>query len=501
MAAYTYSSFSFGPSDGQDLFNGIRTAVLAQGWTVWATYTANQNIIFRSPALDGGSAFILIQMDITGGSLAIRTAADWDLAAGTAINPATSGSGVFPLVGASGTCRFRCTNTSWVGTFIDNDNSVLSAGLHRRLSWGPGSASGMTEYGTSLVTNALTAGASRVLTTSTSLVGLNYVGQFVGIKNFAHVAANANAAHYELCQITSITPTSITVANLANNYDAGAMVGDVLAFQTVCAGRNPFNNGGSGNFNSGCQVAPFNVYMALTPDNQSGVYCATGGLAAFGGSTESALFSPTFKEWQAFALIYGGPDATTLVNSYGMVRQVVQGLVIILVSAADTIAAGEQLTDGTDVYRNFIATSGVAGASILIGPTGEVPNASTMKHIRQGLIPASTNSISQDNSFGPGAVAPVITNVSPAVGTTLPGTTTPLTFDIAGGFTDAILAVSFAGSVPEVARINGVFTAPYIVGSTFGVGGAGYHVSLVRSGGWPGAPTVTPVVFSGAENA
>lgn len=89
------------------------------------------------------------------------------------------------------------------------------------------------------------------------------------------------------------------------------------------------------------------------------------------------------------------------------------------------------------------------------------------------------------------SAAPVISVVSPAVGTAITSSTS-LVIDVTDGVSlgIAILWVAFPGRLaPELIHDGDAFSAAY-VGSTRTVVAGGYRYSLTRVGGWPGSPSV-----------
>lgn len=105
----------------------------------------------------------------------------------------------------------------------------------------------------------------------------------------------------------------------------------------------------------------------------------------------------------------------------------------------------------------------------------------------------------------PTPVPPVVANVSPAAGTEIsPGSA--LEFDVTddSGFRRILLKASFDG-IPgwELVYDGDAFDPRYSTSSAVSSIAGGKHFSLMRDGGWPAAPTVTPFAIDdeGAENA
>lgn len=97
----------------------------------------------------------------------------------------------------------------------------------------------------------------------------------------------------------------------------------------------------------------------------------------------------------------------------------------------------------------------------------------------------------------PPATPPQVVNVSPAPGTAIPGTT-PLVFEVTDleGLLAVLIGASFA-NVPgwELVFDGAAFAPNYRAGSTVTVIQGGLRFQLMRDGGWPGAPTITPYPF------
>lgn len=98
---------------------------------------------------------------------------------------------------------------------------------------------------------------------------------------------------------------------------------------------------------------------------------------------------------------------------------------------------------------------------------------------------------------------PTIENVTPAAGTAI-GTTTPVGFDVVDAELRRVLVkASFAGSDAWELVYDGTAFAPaYAAGSMVTSFAGGLRFRVLRAGGWPSAPTLTPFAFdaSGAES-
>lgn len=102
-------------------------------------------------------------------------------------------------------------------------------------------------------------------------------------------------------------------------------------------------------------------------------------------------------------------------------------------------------------------------------------------------------------------VAPTIENVSPAPGAIR--ATDALTFDLLGNgkaIRRAIIMAQFQGlSLWEVIHDGESFSPAYSRQSSRDTITDGYHYSLLRMGGWPASPIITPYAMNidGDENA
>lgn len=88
------------------------------------------------------------------------------------------------------------------------------------------------------------------------------------------------------------------------------------------------------------------------------------------------------------------------------------------------------------------------------------------------------------------ATAPVVSNVSPAAGSTIDADT-PIEFDVTdneGTFARVFVSVLNEDTgVEEVAHDGDAWNGLYVASSTRTLIGAGMHYVLLREGGWPGS--------------
>lgn len=104
----------------------------------------------------------------------------------------------------------------------------------------------------------------------------------------------------------------------------------------------------------------------------------------------------------------------------------------------------------------------------------------------------------------PAPTPPVVSNVTPIPGTPItPTTAIGLDVTDTQGLRRVILTVAFPSVMlgEEVIHNGSGFAAIYSQGSTRTAITNGWRYSLVRSGGWPAAPVLTPYAFDvkGAE--
>jgi len=104
----------------------------------------------------------------------------------------------------------------------------------------------------------------------------------------------------------------------------------------------------------------------------------------------------------------------------------------------------------------------------------------------------------------PVLVPPLVSGVSPSIGTPLTHHQV-VSFDVTddGDFRAILLTASFDGAAaPEVVYDGTTFSDLYVTGSTTTAISGGFRFALIRAGGWPSAPTITPYAFdtTGQEN-
>ncbi len=212
------------------------------------------------------------------------------------------------------------------------------------------------------------------------------------------------------------------------------------------------------------------LYEVSVPANECGI--ADLGATAlnryvFFGSTSVVTFP-------AFALADGTPLAG-LVPSWSTIRDAT-GAAITPAPAIDALGGG--------IYRSASAPNGCMGI-VNLGAT------------------ANPVYVAIDNEPSADTTAPTVSNVSPVAGTTL-GRFDPVTLDVTDvgtGLRLVVLAAQFAGgSIYEIVHDGTSFAPLYAAGSARTVISGGYHYSLARLGGWPGALTLMPFAVDQAGN-
>lgn len=119
------------------------------------------------------------------------------------------------------------------------------------------------------------------------------------------------------------------------------------------------------------------------------------------------------------------------------------------------------------------------------------------------LTPAVSGSSGFFGSGGGGGpnTPPTVTNVTPAVGTTI-GITQPLDFDVldAEGLTRVVVLVTYPNGSYEVVHDGDFFAAQYSSSSRSPITN-GYHFSVLRNAGWSANPTIRVIASDtcGAE--
>lgn len=226
--SYTYQAGLTGGTDARDdLFQKIRAAMLAQGWTqldVISDTPASRNIVFKgvelTPGKGNGPIVRVFTIITTPTRISYYGYADWDPITHTGSKESGSASQTYLLTQEAQHAYFLRVNPVAVAVC-----SKIGSG-YNKCSWGffrrhlPAHKAGVV-----LTAGASAAGVSTVNVTTDPRAGLQ-VGQRVLLQNFGHASASANFSNAELREIASMAAGSITfTAPLVKAYDAGALIG------------------------------------------------------------------------------------------------------------------------------------------------------------------------------------------------------------------------------------------------------------------------------------
>ena len=218
-----YSTAVVGLPGASNLFEALRTHLLANGWTEHDVITdtaGSQDSIFKGTALDataGNAPFVRLTVTDTT-HIGLRCYSDWETATHTGAN----------VGGAIGWSYLLVSNTPF--TYVIRANPVsfylcakligaynkVYGGFLRR---GYGTAkSGMTKttapYGIGVTS----------INVASDMTGKIRVGQYIDILNHSHTAG-ANFANGEKVRVASVAPGAIGISALTKAYDSGALVG------------------------------------------------------------------------------------------------------------------------------------------------------------------------------------------------------------------------------------------------------------------------------------
>jgi len=360
--AYTYGSGSFASTNA--LFDALKTALLAQGWTVLDTI-ATRDLVMRTADIDATWTGVYGIVRITSdGSSHITSFAyqDWDPGTHTGTtNKSPSSAG---YVGGSGNYRLRVNPFSFV--LATDQEGAIYGGYMRRLV-----QLNVTDGFTTLSAGASASATS--LSVSNDMTGRLQVGMKVPLFNFGHSSASSNYNNCEWVTITSISSGSIGVSAITNAYDSGAVLG--IGLLTGSGGGNGtltpagyFINGDGGFFRSYdlASTGTWNIFG--DPMNRDG-----------------SAGQPVIENWYACANLTGN----CFVANHGGPLGIAGHLVAILFPASGAPARYTKFTDGANVYE--VVTSG-AGQSpgysaIAFGPTGDAVDYTTQKPLEIPLAP------------------------------------------------------------------------------------------------------------------
>jgi hypothetical protein len=477
-----------------DVYTALAADLTTIGWSLVdasPTRGSGSGKVWKSPSVNGVYFYVLLDYAVSGGQQVNQTIGfDYDVTLHDFIGTNISGAAPTTVFTQNQRYLWRVNQYSIFLT-MTVDAKAIYVGLSRAMR-------PATHVGTCLVTPAITVGTS-TFTTNASMVGLLTPGMTIALANFGHSNGSANKNNRELLVVSSVTATQVvTTAGCANAYDAGCRLGvpELLLPQSIA------NIQATSGFVSGS--SPINVdsssvtgqSLASTTSVAAVVAPTISSYVPGDGTLQASISKPWFKAFNMASSMPGN----TLPNNAPGIYGIMWSAYAVSAQQSTPIAAGTKYTDGQSVYyAAAVATADTTyGMILLIGPTNDTPNFATQVNMSRVPYGTSDGVVASDAPS-----APTITNITPAAGSLLPGSTTPLQFEIDGLTSGDVIILAYFGAagVPEVVRYNGAFTAPYAAGSTYGPGGAGQVVVLNRISGWPGAPTIIPIAFNGAENA
>jgi hypothetical protein len=495
MASPNYQSGTFNASAGlQGFWTAVTTAMTTAGWTAYYTYAAN-DVVYQSPAyssaVPGYSTFVRVSLNAGGFEFQFVQMMDCDTS-GNMMNISTAAGGGSGGGGAAA-CPYRVRANQWaVACILGNSASVFATSVCTigYAGWAKAQLA-PTQQGFATLTAAVTAG-STVLTTNRSLVGLVQVGQTMILHNFAHNNSSANRYNLERVKISAVSATSVTLtAGTTNAYDTGAAL---INIGMIPGGNNAASWGSGFLLNGGwswmCDVqGGRTAYNATTGSGVNGNIFGPSDYAIANTTMGASTVGNGF--WDVFSA--GVDSAAGVAFGSGIAHHVY------VVCTETSPPVGTNYTDGTSVFE--ILVSEANNNQILWGPTNIALSPSTQRPINgpgrgYGDNPTTTQV----------TATPTLANWVPAVGTTLANAQSTIAFQILGTITDIIIVATYSGSSPEVIYqgipgSGGAFTGPFQQFSTLVAISGGYQVTLQRTPGWPGNPSITTHGINGVENS
>lgn len=371
--SFYYATPTFGASSASYITT-IATALTNQGWTIVDNISSTHQI-YRCPDVLGFSGiFFHIEFFFDGSLLEVNSYQDWDSSSHTGTPSGGSAGAGFLTTGGPGYVRanpYSCYFFVNDGAF--NKNGLF--GLQRSLQ--------VVNYsdGLTLSTAGMLAGATSV-TVQDNLVGRLFVGQKIAIMNFAHNSGSANWAHHETVTVTSVSAGSIGFSATANAYDSGAKLGSPDLLLAMGGSGSTFNT-----FN-GNYIQISSAWSSLNMD-VGGTIISVGPTGSFDGGTLTGLI----KQSQVGFTV---PTFMPIITNNQANQEGFFGLPSHLLFATPYYsggipATGHQYTDGTNVFTLMLGGTGPGGnqPSLLIGPTGDTPNLSTMTHVLPSFVAVS----------------------------------------------------------------------------------------------------------------
>jgi hypothetical protein len=314
MAAYL-EGYAVGPN-GTDVFYGIlRTAMLANGWTLYDTIANtlnNRDQVFRSTPVDAtANNCCYLRITITGSTFIWYIYVDWDPVTHTG---AKQGGHTSAATVGSNTSQYWLRVNEFAVAFslvrpISFTHGKAYAGFVRRMM--APTKGGLTCTSTPHV------GTDTTVNVMSDMTGKLLVGQRVVMYNHSHNSASANFLRAGIFRVRSLTSTTITFASaLGGAYDAGAvigwnphpgfvMTGSLGSVDDLASGYACMNHDGAWGSSTNQAVALTsqvltNTESELDPDNVEGDYrCGVFSLSSALANVNG--FHGTLYHWEAVA--------------------------------------------------------------------------------------------------------------------------------------------------------------------------------------------------------
>jgi hypothetical protein len=204
------------------------TAFLSGGVAAWTqnNVTSTDRVFIskgdRTLVSGAGDAHLVVQMTLSTNTLAFRTYQDWSTLSSTGTRVSVNSSTISTTLSDTDAVSWWGVRNEYEITFV-----LLQGGPHRCFSFGspmrshiPAAASGIA-----LTTASASTGSSITLSLDRDLTGSIQVGQTIWVYDVTPVATALRTDVTEVCTVTSVGPSTVTVQTLANNHQTGAIVG------------------------------------------------------------------------------------------------------------------------------------------------------------------------------------------------------------------------------------------------------------------------------------
>lgn len=287
-----------GVNNVDSIFTELETRIKAfqsNGGDAWEEYdivsapAASRDIVFRSlgdrTLLAGvGDAHLLMRMTrVNATTFRIRGIQDWS----TTGNAGTNESGSTSAINGAWTAMSATQDMEFWG--ISNEYEfamvMVQGGTYRWLGFGspkrthvPNAASGIAR-----TSNAETAGSSVVIEVDRDITANIVVGQKIWLQNVTPSGTAIRSATINIATVTAKAAGSITVGTLANNFDAGAIIGQdptpmYIGTSTTAMADVFFTNHANGSYegavSNGAEIEPLlrNATESVNDPNPSSLY-------------------------------------------------------------------------------------------------------------------------------------------------------------------------------------------------------------------------------------